>query len=42
MSDSAGAGNKSRKRVVAVLRGLNARHVDNLIALVKHEYPWLK
>lgn len=41
MSDSAGAGQKNRRRVIATLRWLNARHVDALIASVKHEYRWL-
>ena len=39
--DSAGAGQQNRQRVLAVLRRLNARHVDALIALVKDDYPWL-
>lgn len=39
--DSAGAAKKNRKRVMSVLRWLNIRHVDALIALVKHDFAWL-
>ncbi len=40
--DGAGAAKQNRQRVIATLRGLNARHADALIALVKHEYRWLR
>ncbi len=40
--DGEGAAKQNRKRVLATLRGLNARHADALIALVKHEYRWLR
>ena len=39
--DSAGGAKRDRKRVLATLRWLNARHADALIALVKDAYPWL-